>query len=684
MADDELRAENRELRLRLEEAEETLRAIRRGDVDAFVVEEDDGHRVYTLQGADRPYRLLVEQMQQGAATLLADGSIVYCNLRLAELLLVPHAKVVGAALHDFVAPADRPAYDHLLEQGRGGSGRGEARLRRSDGELVHAYLTFNVLPSDSGAALGVLVTDLTAQRHHEQLAAAHAALQSSEATRRFAMQAAGAGSWTWDAASNTLTWSEETYELFGIDPKTPLFYQSWREALHPEDVDRTDGAALAAMEKGEDLAVEYRIRHPVRGERWLTSLGRIFDPVGRPGFMTGITMDITAGKRAQEHLRQLAADLSEAARRKDEFLAMLAHELRNPLAPIHNSVQILRLTANDTAAVHSAADMLERQVGQMVRLVDDLLDVSRISRGKIELRRARTDLSLLVQQAVEAARSGALCLGHELSVWLPPQPIFFDADPVRLAQVVGNLLNNACKFTPGDGRIEVTLELEGREAVLRVRDEGIGIATEQLPRIFEMFAQVDGSLERAQSGLGIGLTLVKKLVAMHGGSVEAHSDGVGLGSEFVVRLPGVVASATPDSPQPAERLSSPTSSRRVLVVDDNTDSATSLAMLLELEGHVTHVANDGLEAVEAAAAFEPDLILLDIGLPKLNGYEAARRIRQQPSGREPVLVALTGWGQEEDRRRSREAGFDRHMVKPVDYSSLRRLLETLARDGSEA
>jgi signal transduction histidine kinase/CheY-like chemotaxis protein len=383
--------------------------------------------------------------------------------------------------------------------------------------------------------------------------------------------------------------------------------------------------------------------------------------------------DITERKRLDDQLRRYAADLSEADRHKNEFLAMLAHELRNPLAPICNALQIMRLTGGNG----EAADMLDRQVGQMVRLVDDLLDVSRISRGKIELRKGRIELASAVHHAVEAARPLIASRGQELTVTLPPEPIYLNADPTRLAQVVGNLLNNACKYTERGGRIRLTVEREGEQAVIAIRDNGIGIAADQLPLIFDMFSQVRGPLLGSQGGLGIGLTLVKRLVEMHDGTVEARSAGVGRGSEFVVRLPITAVAPEPPAPQPAVGEPTTPAARRILVVDDNPDTATSLAMLLELTGNETHIAHDGLEAVAAAAAFRPDIVLLDIGLPKMDGFEAARKIREQPWGKAMVLVALTGWGQEEDRRESREAGFDAHMVKPVEYAALTKLLAEL-------
>jgi CheY-like chemotaxis protein/two-component sensor histidine kinase len=301
--------------------------------------------------------------------------------------------------------------------------------------------------------------------------------------------------------------------------------------------------------------------------------------------------------------------------------------------------------------------------------------VSRINRGKIGLRKQRIELGAAVRHAVEAVRPVVQAMEQELTVSLLPEPLYLDGDSTRLAQVVGNLLNNACKFTDKGGRIALAVEREGERAVVRVRDSGIGIAADQLPHIFEMFVQVDTSLERSVSGLGIGLTLVKNLVEMHGGTVEAHSAGVGQGSEFVVRLPLIGKEASLPLEPDASAL--PSSSRSILVVDDNRDSAASLATLLGLLGNQTHIAHDGLEAVEATARLRPEVVLLDIGLPALNGYEACRRIRGEPWGKDIVLVALTGWGQEEDRRKSKEAGFDGHLVKPVDLDALTRLLADL-------
>jgi CheY-like chemotaxis protein/two-component sensor histidine kinase len=339
----------------------------------------------------------------------------------------------------------------------------------------------------------------------------------------------------------------------------------------------------------------------------------------------------------------------------------------------------MRLAGTSGPIMEKARTMMERQLTQMVRLVDDLLDVSRITRGKIELRKERVELAAVVASAVETSRPLIEAAGHELTVTLPPEPIPLDADLTRLAQVFANLLNNAAKYTGQGGHIWLTAERHGGEVLVKVRDTGLGIPADMLSKIFEMFAQVDRSLERSQGGLGIGLTLVKRLVEMHGGSVEARSDGPGMGSEFTVRLPVAMASAS-HQPQPpkgeGEKTAAP-ARRRILVVDDNKDSADSMSMMLSIAGMEARTAYDGLEAVAVAAAFNPDVVLLDIGLPKLNGYEAARRIREQPWGKDMVLVAVTGWGQEEDRRRSQEAGFNFHMVKPVDPAALERLLAGL-------
>jgi PAS domain S-box-containing protein len=376
---------------------------------------------------------------------------------------------------------------------------------------------------------------------------------------------------------------------------------------------------------------------------------------------------------------RLVKELRDADRRKDEFLAMLAHELRNPLAPIRNALQILRMRNTDGVTAARIREMMERQLQHLVRLVDDLLDVSRIMRNKIELRKEVVDLRQVVERAEEIARPVIDAQGHELSVSLPPEPLFVEGDSVRLAQAASNLLSNAAKFTERSGRVWLTLEREGSEAVLRVRDNGVGIPPELLRRVFDLFEQGDRSVARTQGGLGIGLTLVKRLVEMHGGSVAAFSEGQSKGSEFIVRLPITLPPGIGRGDAPAGDTKVQSRRRRVLVVDDNVDAAESLTIVLRLLGHDVRAAPDGPSGLEVVRTYQPELVLLDIGLPGMDGYEVARRMRLMPEGRSVRLVAVTGYGQEEDRRRAHDAGFDCHLTKPVNPQALEQLLEVSSR-----
>jgi PAS domain S-box-containing protein len=451
-----------------------------------------------------------------------------------------------------------------------------------------------------------------------------------------------------------------SFKLFSMDGSPINHDQCWMAlALKTEKeyngheiiVERPDGSRLTALAHA----------NPIRDEA-----GRLLGAVN-------VLVDISDRKLVEETLK-------EADRSKNEFLATLAHELRNPLAPIRSAVEVLQFQGAATSESGSALDIIRRQVQQLTRLVDDLLDVARITGNKLELRKERVELSAVVQAAVETSRPLIESCGQQFVVSAPSQPIHLDADPTRLAQVISNLLNNAAKYTDRGGRIWLTAERQGSDAVITVRDTGVGISAEMLPRIFEMFAQVD----RSQGGLGIGLTLVKRLVEMHGGAIAAHSSGPGKGSEFTVRLPVVIESATgPRQPRGERERAAPASSFRILVVDDNRDAAATLGMLLRIRGNDIRTAHDGLEAVGVADEFRPDVILLDIGLPKMNGYEAARRIRQQPWGSAMVLIALTGWGQESDRVHSQEAGFDQHLVKPVDPRDLMELLASLKKTAAD-
>ncbi len=528
----------RELRRRLEEAEETLRAIRSGEVDALVVAGDQGEQIFTLEGADHPYRTLIEAMQQGAVTLACNGTVLYCNHCFAEMLHVPHERLIGASAAEYVAAADRDRFNAMLRVGPQRGAQGDLNLQTAAGDLLPVYVAIAPLALVDATALCMVVTDLTEQKEHQ--------------------------------------------------------------------------------------------------------------------------------------------GLQEASRRKDEFLAMLAHELRNPLAPIQNAVTLLQHLDSPDELVQSASEIIERQVQHLSRLVDDLLDVSRITLGKVKLQKEPVELASVLTRAVETIRPLIDARRHRLLISPPPSGLCVLADPTRLAQIIGNLLTNAAKYMEDGGEIVVSTEQNAADVEIRVRDAGMGIPPDLLPHVFELFTQGDRSLARSEGGLGIGLTLVRRLVEMHDGSVAAHSEGLGTGSEFVVRLPVLPAeSASPELGR--GRLDASASVRRsILVVDDNHDGANTLGLLLRMMGHDVRVAYNGPEALQAVDARPPQVVLLDIGLPGMSGHEVAQRLRATPGLKSLALIAMTGYGQEEDRQRSRDAGFDDHLVKPVNAAMLKRVLESVA------
>jgi PAS domain S-box-containing protein len=400
-------------------------------------------------------------------------------------------------------------------------------------------------------------------------------------------------------------------------------------------------------------------------------------PDGAASLIGGMAIDITEQKRIEEALRQ-------ADRHKDEFLATLSHELRNPLAPICNGLELLRPAIGRDGGDAKAYEMIQRQVRQLVRLIDDLLDVARINTGKIALRMQRTELSAIIRDAVEASRPQIEAAGQDLQVTLPPGPVTLEGDGTRLAQVLLNLLNNASKFTGPAGQIRLTAEEEGGALMIRVRDSGIGIPPHMLASVFDLFTQVDRSPERSRGGLGVGLSLVRTLVEMHNGTVEAYSAGPGLGTEIEVRLPLPAGHDTGVAPRPADAagaMPAPSYPLRVLVVDDNQDTAESLAALLLLKRHDVRTAYDGPTALQEAFEFRPDVLLLDLGLPGMSGYEVARLLREHEHLQGAVLIAVTGWGQDGDRRRTQEAGFRHHLVKPVAPAEIDRLLAGLGSGG---
>ena len=519
-------------------------------------------------------------------------------------------------------------------------------------------------------------------------------LRQSQERLYLALDAAFMICFEWDIV-NDQVWRSFSHDqiLPATEQQSPWTFEQVVSVIHPMDQDNFRENVHTALKSPDGNYVsEYRLLNEDGSVRWHYERGRVeFDAAGKPMRLTGLSQDISARKFAEQSLQ-------EADRKKDEFLATLAHELRNPLAPIRNSLELLKSNRADAQESEQAFETMERQVEHMVRLIDDLLDVSRITSNKLELKLERVDLASIMRYAVDACKPSCDRANHRLLVEYPEETIWLNADSVRLTQVFVNLLNNSCKYMANQGTIWFSARwcsgesvgggMSGRDGalgsssdqvVITVKDSGVGISAEMLPRIFDLFTQVDQSLERTVGGLGIGLSLVKRLVDMHRGSVVAHSDGIGRGCEVTVRLP--IAEIVPA----AERVEIKTAtvqkgqSRRVLVVDDNRDAGRTLALLLRIGGHNVQIAYDGLEAFEKAEEFKPELVLLDIGLPKMNGFEVCQAIRKETWGARIVMVALTGWGQAEDRRRSHEAGFDQHLVKPVDHAEPTKLLAEMQR-----
>jgi PAS domain S-box-containing protein len=548
------------------------------------------------------------------------------------------------------------------------------------GRLVATLNVISARPRDWTAADAALVKE-AAERAWQAVEAARAQtrLAESEARLQLAVEIAQMGTFDIDLTTDAVTVNEPGRAIYGwASPHTT--FAAVQGHFHPDDRERVMASVGAALDPAGagTFDVEQRIVRTDGETRWIRVRGRgLFAGAGdarRATRLVGTYLDVTDRKRAETELR-------EADRKKDDFLALLAHELRNPLAPVRNGLQVIRLSS-ERGPRERAQAMMDRQLTHMVRLIDDLLDVSRISRNKMELRRARISLADAVGSAVETARPAIEAAGHDLRVDVPAEPVLLDADLTRVAQVIANLLTNSAKYTERGGRIELTARRDGDDAVVSVTDTGIGIPAESLGNIFDLFSQVDRSIERATGGLGIGLALVKGLVEMHGGTVTAASAGPGKGSTFTVRLPAVPArDAAAAGPAVGGGGPSGGPGRRILVVDDNRDSAESMGEMLQLFGNEVALAHDGVEAVERAGAFRPQVILMDVGMPRLNGYEATRRIREQPWGKGVAIVALTGWGQEGDRSKSRAAGCDGHLVKPVSLADLQRVLAEVGQRG---
>jgi len=667
---EELLRENEMLRRRLDDVDAAVRAIRAGEVDAVLVEAER-EQVYTLETPDNSYRLLVAQMRQAAATVTQDGIIVSCNRRFSDLLGLPPSSLRGRSLSEFVSEESKSTLDRMLHRGCSEDFQDSVTLSCADGTLAQVYL--GVSPIREGAlGLCIMITDLTEQQRFEELQRTQEALRASEERYRYLFDSIDEGFCVIEVICDELDHPLD-YRFLETNPSfvdqtglQDVVGRTMRELLpnHEDHWFLTYGkVALTGI--------------PIRFQARAEFLNRWYDVyafrVGAPDERRVAVLfnDITGDREAEEALK-------EADRRKDEFLATLAHELRNPLAPIRNAAQILQAKGPPIPELQWARGVIQRQVQIMARLLEDLLDVSRISRQRLELRTEILDVRSLVDAALETSRPVIEAAGHELTVSVPAAPLRLMGDPVRLEQVLSNLLNNAAKYTEQGGHIALTVVADSGDIVISVRDNGLGIDREMLPNLFRIYAQQEGLRGRSQDGLGIGLSLVQGLVELHGGSVVARSDGPGTGSEFVVRLP-MVADAPIEAAEPSDSddVPEPSARYRILIADDNRDGADSLAMLLQTMGHEVQTAYAGDEAVAIAEEMRPDAILLDLGMPRLNGYEACRDIRSRPWGREVVLIALTGWGQEEDKRRTREASFDLHLVKPVDSADLLKVLASV-------
>lgn len=612
----------------------------------------------------------LREQEQHAQTILESITDAFCALdRDWRFVYVNHQAEVlmGRNRNDLLGKSHWDVYSDTLGTDL------ERNLRRAMAEKVTVTFEFYYPPKDrwyevhaypSPDGISIYFRDASERRRAE------AAVRESEGKLRLLADTIPQLAWMARPDGHIFWYNRRWYEYTGTTP-VQMEGWGWQSVHDPAVLPKVLEQWKGSLASGEPFEMVFPLKgtddkfHP-----FLTRVNPLRDDEGRVLHWFGTNTDISEIKKMEEALR-------DADRRKDEFLATLAHELRNPLAPIRNSLQILKMPRVDVATAQQTRDMMERQVHHLVRLVDDLMDVSRVMRGKIELRKEQVELATVIARAVETAQPLIELQGHRLQIALPPDSLLLDADPVRLTQVVGNLLTNAAKYTEANGNIWVTAERERNHAVLRIRDNGIGIAPDMLPHIFELFVQVDHAATRSQGGLGIGLTLVKNLVEMHQGNVAAHSDGLGRGSEFVVRLPLASSAQTQSKSDDATQPSLPTSGNRLLVVDDNTDAAESLALLLRLKGHQVRVAHNGLSALDIVSNYRPQIVLLDIGMPGMDGYEVARRIRKQPGLESVVLAALTGWGQQEDRRRSADAGFDHHLVKPVDPNDLMTLLAGL-------
>jgi PAS domain S-box-containing protein len=590
-----------------------------------------------------------------AAVIVADEHlrITYCNPAAAELLGASGQETPGWSLAELFQG------DGASQQVARGDYAGELQCRRRDGSVFAAQVRAAPFNLPGRSARGVVLS-------MQEVARTEAELRKSHELLRLAQVAAMVGIWEWDPATQELWWTPELAVLYGYPAEDVHSYSDWSSRVNPNDLRRVEDERTRALAEHRPFDVEFRLEHPSGSTRWLrTRGGAIYDEHGRPSRVFGITIDMTERRRIEEALRE--------AERKDEFLAVLSHELRNPLTPIRNSLAILERAVPGGSQALRAQAVIGRQVGHLARLVDDLLDVTRIARGKAQLQQDRFELGEIVGRTVEDYRAAFVNGGIAFVDAISADSMWLVGDATRITQVVGNLLSNEVKFTPRGGRVRLTLERRDDTAVLSVRDDGQGIAPDVLDHIFEPFAQAPQTPDRRSGGLGLGLALVRGLVQLHGGSVAVSSAGLGRGAEFTVHLPLEALPVMGAEPAASNRR---IRRRRVLIIEDNTEAADTLREVLELSGHEVQVAFDGPGGLRDAGAFHPDVVLCDIGLPGMTGYEVARALRADERLRGTLLVALTGYSLPEDKRRASDAGFAHHVRKPPNLDELLGLVDT--------
>ena len=655
------------LRHRLDEAEGTLRALHGGEVDAIVV----GGHVYTLGAADAASNRLrgdaLAQMEDAVVATDNELRVIYLNPAAERRYAKTGSDILGLSLESlytqkWITSADQRACDRALNGG--GFWRGETIHTRADGMVMQLECTLSCMFDEEGLRTGFLAVmrDISAR------VKAEAALKESRARLEFALQSAEIGDWSVELDTGKFTGSALYFNILGIHGALPQWStEQFLQLVHSDERHLVERALQGALKEHREMHVEFRLVRPDSGIRWLEMHGSVFLTGGLGDRMVGILTDITARKLAERAL-------VDADRRKDEFLATLAHELRNPLAPIRNAAHILSNAAVTPATLQKSSAIVSRQVAHMARLLDDLLDVARITRGQLVLKKEYVSVQTVITAAIETARPIIDAKQHRLEVLVPDETIWVEADPIRVAQVISNLLTNAGKYSDAGASIKVQLKLlNAYQCQLSVTDTGIGMSAVALESVFQMFAQEDAALERSEGGLGIGLALVKGLVELHGGTIEAYSAGVGRGSEFTLRMP--VSQQAPHLTAQSAPLHHASAGRHIIIADDNKDAVESLATLLELQGHTVSSAHDGLTAFDLARALHPSVMLLDIGMPGLNGYELAKRLRQEAWGKNMILIAATGWGQDDDRMRAFASGFDAHLTKPFDPAELISLLD---------